>query len=102
MSDGIDIEQKRREEARWRILRILDAGRPMVVSEQIVWRVLTDIHIPFSINDVRREMTYLRDRALIAIEGEDTDIWYGKLTWHGIDVVEYTVPTEPGIARPRR
>jgi hypothetical protein len=102
MSDGIDIDQKRREEARWRILRILDAGRPIAVSEQIVWRVLTDIHIPFSINDVRREMTYLCDRGLIEIEGQDTDIWFGKLTWHGIDVVEYTVKAEPGIARPRR
>ena len=40
-------------------MRILDAGRPIAVSEQIVWRVLTDLKIPFSLNDVRREMQYL-------------------------------------------
>jgi hypothetical protein len=102
MSDGIDVEQKRREEARWRILRILDAGRPIGVSEHIVWRALTDIKLPFSMNDVRREMEYLRERGLITIEGEDSDTWFGKLTRDGIDLVEYTVPIEPGIARPRR
>jgi hypothetical protein len=102
MSDHVDFQQKQREEARWRILRTLDAGRPIGASEQLVWRVLTDLKIPFSINDVRREMAYLRDRGLIEIEGEDTDIWFGKLTWHGTDVVEYTKPAEPGIARPRR
>jgi hypothetical protein len=102
MSDQVDFQQRQKEEARWRIMRVLDAGRPMGASEQLVWRVLTDLKIPFSINDVRREMAYLRDRGLIEIEGEDSDIWYGKLTWHGIDVVEYTATAEPGIARPRR
>ena len=27
MTDGIDLEQKQREEARWRIMRVIDAGR---------------------------------------------------------------------------
>jgi hypothetical protein len=36
--DMIDLEQKQREEARWRILRVLDAGRPISVSETIIWR----------------------------------------------------------------
>ena len=102
MSDGIDIEQKRREEARWRILRMIDAGRPVPLSEHIIWRILNEIKIPFTMNEVRRELQYLRDRNLITIEGEDTDTWYGKLTWHGIDLVEYTVAAEPGIARPRK
>jgi hypothetical protein len=43
MSEGMDLEQRQREEARWRILRVVDAGRPIAVSEQIVWRVLSDI-----------------------------------------------------------
>ena len=34
MSGGLDIEQKQREEARWRILRVLDAGRPIAVSRK--------------------------------------------------------------------
>lgn len=98
----MDLEQKQREEARWRILRVLDAGRPIAVSENIVWRVLHDIRLPMSITGVRREMDYLRDLRLIEVEGEDTDTWYAKLTAHGVDVVEYTVAAPAGVARPRK
>ena len=55
MPDGIDLEQKNREEARWRMLRVVDAGRPIAVSEQIIWRVLADIKLSLSLNTVRRE-----------------------------------------------
>ncbi|HUY26158.1 MAG TPA: hypothetical protein VMV27_01955 [Candidatus Binataceae bacterium] len=102
MAEGFDFEQKQKEDARWRILRVIDAGRPIAVSEQIVWRVLVDLKLLFSLHDVRRELDYLRMRKLIEIEGEETDFWYGTLTRAGIDLVEYTAPVEPGIARPRR
>jgi hypothetical protein len=102
MSDGMDIEQTRREEARWRILRVVDAGRPVAVCEQIVWRVLTDIKIALSLNQVRRELSYLHDLGLLELEGEDSDIWFAKLTAHGVDVVEYTAKAPAGIARPRK
>jgi hypothetical protein len=103
MSGGtMDLEQKQREEARWRILRVLDAGRPIAVSETIVWRVLHDIRLPMSVNSVRREITYLRDLALLEIEGEGTEIWFAKLTAKGVDVVEYTANAPAGVARPRK
>ena len=98
----MDLEQKQREEARWRILRVLDAGRPIAVSETIVWRVLHDIRLPMSVNSVRREITYLRDLALLEIEGEGTEIWFAKLTAQGVDVVEYTANAPAGVARPRK
>ncbi|HVN63070.1 MAG TPA: hypothetical protein VMT58_00425 [Candidatus Binataceae bacterium] len=102
MPEGIDLEQKRREEARWRILRAVDAGRPIAVSEEIVWRVLADIKLPLSINALRRELAYLRGHGLIDIEGEDGDAWFIRLTAAGVDVVEYNQPAPPGVARPRR
>jgi len=102
MSDGLDIEQRQREEARWRILRVIDAGRPVAVCEQIVWRVLTDIKLPLSLNQVRRELSYLRDSGLLELEGEDSDIWFARLTAQGVDVVEYTVKAPAGVARPRK
>ena len=98
----MDLEQKQREEARWRILRVLDAGRPIAVSENIVWRVLHDIRLPMSVNSVRREITYLRDLALLEIEGEGTEVWFAKLTAQGVDVVEYTLDAPAGVARPRK
>ena len=103
MSGGmIDLEQKQREEARWRILRVLDAGRPISVSENIVWRVLHDIRLPMSMSAVRREIDYLRNLGLIAVEDEDTPTWFAKLTARGVDVVEYTLAAPAGVARPRK
>lgn len=102
MSDGIDLEQKSREEARWRMLRVIDAGRPIAVSEQIIWRVLTDIKLVLSLNAVRRELAYLRDLGLVELEGEGQETWFAKLTANGVDVVEYNFPSPAGVARPRK
>jgi hypothetical protein len=99
---SIDLEQKQREEARWRILRVLDAGRPIAVSENIVWRVLHDVRLPLSITGVRREFDYLRNLGLIEVENELSETWFAKLTARGVDVVEYTLEAPPGVARPRR
>jgi hypothetical protein len=102
MADAIDIEQKQREEARWRIIRVIDAGRPIAVSEHIVWRVLADIRIAMSMNSLRRELAYLRDLGLVALEGEDGENWFARLTAAGVDVVEYNHAAPAGIARPRK
>jgi hypothetical protein len=102
MPDGIDIAQKQREEARWRILRVVDAGRPLAVSEQIIWRVLTDIKLTLSLNSVRRELTYLRDLNLLHLEGEEAETWFAALTAMGVDVVEYNQSAPAGVARPRK
>jgi len=60
MNGGLDLAQKQREEARWRILRVIDAGRPIAVSESIVLRVLADVRLPLGPAGVRRELDYLR------------------------------------------
>jgi len=102
MPDAIDLEQKRREEARWRVLRVIDAGRPIAVSEQIIWRVLADIKLSLSLNAVRRELASLRDLGLLELEGEGAETWFAKLTASGVDVVEYNSPAPAGVARPRK
>jgi len=100
--DSLDLEQKQREEARWRIMLVLDAGRPIPVSETIIWRVVSETHLRLSPNGVRRELTYLRDLHLVEIEGEGGESWFAKLTAAGVDVVEYTAAAPAGIARPKR
>ena len=102
MPDGIDLEQKNREEARWRMLRVVAAGRPIAVSEQIIWRVLADIKLSLSLITVRRELAYLRDLGLLELEGENGETWFAKLTASGVDVVEYNFPSPAGVARPRK
>ncbi|MGH7917942.1 MAG: hypothetical protein ACREQE_10760, partial [Candidatus Binataceae bacterium] len=86
----------------WRMLRVLDAGRPIPVSENIIWRVLNDIKLPLPMTSVRRELDYLRKLGLAEIEDEDGENWYAKLTARGVDVVEYTVAAPPGVGRPRK
>jgi predicted transcriptional regulator len=88
MGNGAELEQKRREEARWRILRVLDAGRPIGVNESIVWRVLHDVKVGLSLMQVRRELEYLQDLGLVRLEDTDTETWSAKLTADGVDVVE--------------
>ena len=102
MGNGAELEQKEREDARWRILRVLDAGRPVGVNERIVWRVLHDVKIGLSPMQVRRELEYLQDLGLAKLEDVETETWLAKLTAHGVDVVEYTVDSPPGIARPKK
>lgn len=98
----INLDRARREEARWRILRVLDVGRPLPVAEGMIWRVLADIHLPITPEGVRRELAYLEDKGLIEIQGRDENNWMGELTGSGVDVVEYALPAPVGISRPPR
>ncbi|GAP66278.1 hypothetical protein MBSD_n1582 [Mizugakiibacter sediminis] len=101
MSD-IDLSKTLREQVRWRILRILDVGRPGGVTEDTLQLALDDARLPVTPHELRRELDYLEDRKLITIIDRDTSTWSAELTHHGVDVVEYTVPCLPGIARPPR
>lgn len=96
----IDIKQSVIELARWYILVTLNAGRPTGVSEELIERVLSDTQYRLTAHELRRELAYLRDRSLITLRGEDDDRWVADLTAMGVDVLEYTVPCKPGIARP--
>src|ERR1700690_3036751 len=102
MPDAIDLEQKNREEARWRMLRVVDAGRPIAVSEQIIWRVPADIKLTLSLTTERRELAYLRYLGLLELEGQTGETWFAKLPGAGVDVVEYNFPSPAGVARPRK
>ncbi len=102
MPGEIDFEKAQREEARWRILRGLDAGRPRPVSETILFRLLQDIQLPLTPQHLRRELDYLEDRGLVRLLGQNTPTWSAELTRHGVDVVEYTIECDPGIARPAK
>ncbi len=98
----IDLEKAKRENLRWQLLAALNAARPVGASEQILLTAVRGV-----INDVtqlqlRRELDYLECRKLIRITGKDSPAWHGELTRDGVDVVEYTVPCDAGIARPSK
>lgn len=98
----VDLEKAQREETRWRIMRILDAGRPLAVSETVIFRALSDASLPVSPNMLRRELDYLRDKGVLSLSGEDGPVWNAELTGDGVDIVEYSVPAPAGVARPKK
>lgn len=98
----IDLEKANREVARWRILKALDAGRPLPMAEALVLQVLQDSALQMTPHALRRELDYLEDRKLVTITARQSPMWQAELTHYGVDLVEYTVDCFPGIARPAK
>ncbi|MEF2154663.1 hypothetical protein V3390_00175 [Luteimonas sp. FXH3W] len=98
----IDLDKAHREQARWRILKVLDSGRPMAVSELVILQALNDATLSLTPNGLRRELKYLEDRRLVTLANLSSTVWAAALTRFGVDVVEYTVDCMPGIARPAK
>ncbi len=99
----IDMVKINRESMRWHILVALNAARPIGTSEGIILSAIQAIPMAVTALEIRRELEYLENRKLVEIEGKGMrPEWHAKLTHHGIDVAEYTVPCHPGICRPAK
>lgn len=97
-----DIAKIRRENIRWQILLTLNNARPIGAFEKIVLSVIQAEYPDSTQNEVRRELDYLFDRDLVKIDKRPDGRWFAEIDRYGVDVVEYTVPVEPGIARPEK
>lgn len=97
-----DLQKARREQMRWIILLTLQNSRPVEIHEAVVLQVLQGIYPDATALEVRRELDYLADRELVCLNKRPDGVWLADLTRHGVDVVEYTVDVEPGIARPAK
>jgi len=98
---NVDMEKARRETNRWLILQCLNCARPIGASEALIITALSDT-VPITKLELQRELDYLESRELVEVTGKDGPCWHAKLVRAGIDVVEYTVLCEPGIARPKK
>ncbi|MNV62503.1 hypothetical protein D3C71_1550510 [compost metagenome] len=96
----IDIAKIRRETMRWLILLTLNNARPLGAHENLVLSVAQAQYPDATPLELRREMDYLDDRELVKLVKSPSGPWHAELTRHGVDVAEYTVDCEPGIARP--
>lgn len=92
-----EISQLRRERGRWKIIRALQASRPIGAREEVVRTILSELC--YSGADLRRELEWMRDAGLVQIIAEDDGAWSAKLTRDGIDIAEYSVPAPDGIRR---
>jgi hypothetical protein len=98
----IDLSRAHRETLRWLILVTLDKARPIGAPDSLILSVVTQVPLPVTLVELRRELDYLADRALVEVRGRESPQWRAELSRHGVDVVEYTVEVEPGIARPAK
>jgi len=98
----VDLARIRRESIRWHILLTGNTARPSGCYEEVILSVVQAVYPDATPVEVRRELDYLAARALLEVRREPTGRWWAELTRHGVDVAEYTVDVEPGIARPAK
>lgn len=98
----MDMEQTRRATVRWIVLVAINAGRPEAVAETLILSAVQSVPLECTALELRRELDYLEHRALVACRRPEGAPWIMELTREGVDVVEYTVPCDAGIARPKK
>lgn len=98
----IDSAKARRESMRWTILLTLNNARPIGAHEHLIRTTIMAIYPDVTPHELRVQLDYLSDRRLIEIERDPSGPWRAELSRCGIDLVEYTIPCEPGIARPEK
>ena len=103
MSHEIDASKSRREDLRWLLLLCLNAARPLGCSEMLALISVRGAVSDARPEEIRAELDYLMKRELVKLDkSELRPHWMAELTRFGIDVVEYAVDCDAGIARPRK
>ena len=92
--------QKRRKHMRWMTMLALCNARPTGAYEELVLAIIQAMSPNATLLEVRRELNYLADRTLIELRKEPSGRWFADISLDGVDVIEYTVDCNPGIARP--
>jgi len=95
------VARARREQIRWFLLVTLNVARPAGAPNLLLLSVIQATYEDATEQEIRRELDYLADRELVKIDKDPLDRWRCDLTRIGVDLVEYTIPVEPGIARPK-
>lgn len=99
---SVDMAKVRREHLRWLIILTLNNARPVGSFEGPVLSVAQAEYPDATALELRRELDYLHDRLLIEVSKKPDGKWFAELTRLGVDLAEYTIDCEPGIARPAK
>lgn len=97
-----NMDKHRRESIRWILLLALKYAWPSTAGEVLALRTVQAEFPDATSREVRGELEYLASRALVTLTKDPSGPWFGKLTRHGMDLAEYTIDCEPGIARPQK
>ena len=99
---NIDPAKVRRESLRWYVILTLNTSRPVDPHEAVVLSTIQGIFPDATSLELRRELDYLADRSLVTLNKQPIGVWICGLTHYGVDVAEYTIDCNPGIARPEK
>ncbi len=98
-----DHAKVRREFLRWTLLLALNNARDVDGTGETLLLAIIQAEFPdASAIELRRELDYLAERDLIRLTKRPDGRWLADINRYGIDVVEYTVDVDPGIARPTK
>ena len=87
---------------RWILLLAMNINRPTHSTLRFLLQVVRGEYDNATELQVRRELDYLESRDLVKVFTDPLGQVSADLTRHGIDIAEYTVEVEPGIARPAK
>ncbi len=99
---SVDMDKIRREDMRWQILLTLNNASPIGAYEELIIQVIRATYQDVSALELRKHLDYLEARELVVIKREPSGRWFCDLTRYGVDVAEYTIDCDPGIARPNK
>ncbi len=91
----------RHETLRWLLLLTLNIARPNEASLAMLRSVVTGVYKDATELEIKRELDYLHGRDLVTVRQDPLGLVFAKIERFGVDIVEYTVACEPGIARPQ-
>lgn len=95
-------EKYRREGMRWHLINTLNKARPYTSSEVFLLDVMRGIYPNVTALELRQQLEYLQDRKLIDLVKQPSGMWFADLNRLGVDVAEYTIDCQAGIARPEK
>lgn len=97
-----DPAKVRREHMRWTLILTLNNARPIGCYGEVALATVQGVFPDATQMEVQRELDYLNERELVEVTKQPDGRWFAKLTRVGVDLAEYTIPCEPGIARPEK
>ncbi|SRR5690625_232179 len=90
-------EMHRRQNLRTSILQVLNVARPYATSEKLILQTLGDVQEDAGPAELRRELDYLEDKAILRVRDRRAPVWMIELTAYGVDIVEGAVDLPPGL-----
>lgn len=95
-------EKARREGMRWHLINTLNKTRPYTSSEVFLLDVMRGIYPDVTALELRQQLEYLQDRRLLDLTKQPSGMWFADLNRLGVDIAEYTIDCQAGIARPEK